>query len=469
VPIGRLNKFFDHDTERALLGGLFLSPDEMRDVDGLAPGDFHEDRNRWIFQAMRHIYAAEGDFTDLAALTAELDAMGKLKELQDGAYLHEIVTLHPSPTNLPTHIARVRDYADKRTLWLEAQDLLTRLQSGDYDDMPADIIRDSMVGKLRQKIATPEHLRAKHTWTMDELLATKFPEMQWVVPGLLPVGLSWLAGRPKLGKSWLGLQISIAVGSGGRLFEQRLHKGRVLFLAFEDSARRLQDRAKKQGADIETQVTFATDWPTFGEGGLTRLKDAIVRQDYGLVVIDTFSRAAGMADQRDPAQMTMLIGELQDTAQSQDMAMLVIDHHRKSANYAPDPIDDIIESTAKGAVIDTAWGLYKERGKQGATLMIRGRDVEDRELALQWDGLTCCWQYEGEADDVRSDTLKGQILGAIDDLDKLGELATQTTIADYLDKDRGNVGHALADLLNDGKIFKAEKTGRQQPYKCTHT
>ena len=465
----QVNKFYDHDTERALLGGLLLSPEQMRHIGLLNAHDFHDEANAWLFEAMHHIHEADGDFTDLAALNAELDGMGRLQDVQQAGYLTEIVELHPSPHNLPDHLARIRDFSDKRTLYLEARDLMIKLDNGDYDNMPADIIRDAMVGKLRQKIATPEHLQAKRVWTMDELLSTEFPELRWVVPGLLPIGLSWLAGRPKLGKSWLGLQMAIAVGSGGRIFDEKIRQGRVLFLAFEDSARRLQDRAKKQGATKRTNVTFATDWATFGEGGLTRLKDAIVQQGYGFVVIDTFSRAAGMADQRDPAQMTMLIGELQDTAQSQDMAILVIDHHRKSANYAPDPIDDIIESTAKAAVVDTAWGFYKERGKQGATLMIRGRDVEDRELSLQWDGLNYCWQYEGEANDVRSDTLKGQILGAIEDLNTLGEMATQTTVAEHLDKDRGNIGHALADLLNGGQIVKCEKIGRQQPYRCTHT
>lgn len=469
TPRKAVHKFYDHDAEQALLGGLLLSPEELPLLKELHPADFHDEPNRWVFEAIQHIHARDGDFTDLAALNAELDRMGRLEEAIRADYPRNLVELHPSPHNIATHAARIRDFADKRTLWLEAQDLLTKLQNGDYDNMPADIIRDAMVGKLRQKIDTPAHLRGKYTWTMDELLSTEFPELRWVVPGLLPIGLSWLAGRPKLGKSWLGLQIAIAMGSGGYVFDHRIDRGTVLFLAFEDSARRLQDRAKKQGATKQTQVTFATDWPTFGEGGLTRLKDAVVQHGYGLVIIDTFSRAAGMADQRDPAQMTMLIGELQDTAQSQDMAILVIDHHRKGANYAPDPIDDIIESTAKGAVIDTAWGLYKERGKQGATLMVRGRDVEDRELSLQWDGLMCCWQYQGEANEVRDDTLKGQILGAIDDLNDLGELATQTHIAEHLGKDRGNIGHALADLLNDGKVVKLDKVGRRQPYKCIHT
>jgi len=39
--------------------------------------------------------------------------------------------------------------------------------------------------------------------TADYILATEWPEPDWVIPQILPVGLTTLAGRPKGGKSWL--------------------------------------------------------------------------------------------------------------------------------------------------------------------------------------------------------------------------------------------------------------------------
>ena len=55
----------------------------------------------------------------------------------------------------------------------------------------------------------------KTTWTLDELLDADFPEPTWTVPDYIPVGLVSLAGRPKIGKSWMALQLAIAKGSGG--------------------------------------------------------------------------------------------------------------------------------------------------------------------------------------------------------------------------------------------------------------
>ena len=43
-----------------------------------------------------------------------------------------------------------------------------------------------------------------------------FPPLSWVVPDLIPEGMTLLVGGPKIGKSWLSLDIALAVASGGR-------------------------------------------------------------------------------------------------------------------------------------------------------------------------------------------------------------------------------------------------------------
>ena len=73
-----------------------------------------------------------------------------------------------------------------------------------------------------------------------------FPPIKYVIPELLPEGLSILAGRPKLGKSWMALDVCIAV-AGGRycLGEKKPVQGDVLYCALEDNPRRLQRRINK--------------------------------------------------------------------------------------------------------------------------------------------------------------------------------------------------------------------------------
>jgi len=304
----------------------------------------------------------------------------------------------------------------------------------------------------------------KTSWTVAELYQTEFPEPRWAVPGILPVGLSFLAGRPKLGKSWLALQIAHAVGTGGKVFGIDVDAGSVLFLALEDSPRRLKERTKKQGVPGNAGITFHTEWAALPEGGIDALASGIQEHGYSLVIVDTLSRAVGRADQLDLADMTVMLGGLQRLAHVLDVAILVIDHHRKSGPMGPNPIDDIMGSTGKAAVTDTAMGLYKEQGKRGAVLSVTGRDIDERSLALEWDGLTWSWQCLGDADDVRKDTVKGDILAAIDELVTMGETPTTANIADHTGQKRPNISRALHDLVTGGKVIRGPKVGRLQPY-----
>lgn len=304
----------------------------------------------------------------------------------------------------------------------------------------------------------------KTTWTVADLLATEFLEPKWAVPGILPVGLCCLAGRPKVGKSYLALQIAVAVGTGGMMFDERVEPGNVLYLALEDSPRRLKTRLIEQGAPETTNIRFETRWATLPEG-LIDLQAAIQTNNFALVVIDTLSRLLGGLDQQDVSKITPIFDRLQHITTDYDLTMLGLDHHRKPFGREGDPIDDLLGTTGKAAVVDAALGLYREPGRRGTILKVVGRDLEERELALQRDALTRCWQLLGEADEVRQDTFKGDIVGAIQELEELGELPTTTNIAKHIKQNKGNVSHAIADLLALGKVAKGTKQGAQQPYR----
>ena len=181
-------------------------------------------------------------------------------------------------------------------------------------------------------------------------------------------------------------------------------------------------------------------------------------------MIDTLSRAIGKSDQQDVAEMTFVIGSLQRMAMNGDMAVLTVDHHRKSNGFDSNPIDDILGSTAKAAVLDAALGLYREQGKHEAILKITGRDIEEQELALQFDGLTGCWQSLGAAGDVREDTQKAQVIQAIRNLQDAGDVPTTTKIANQAGIDKAYVSRMLAELVASGLVIRGEKSGREVPY-----
>ena len=57
------------------------------------------------------------------------------------------------------------------------------------------------------------------------LLAEEFPPIRWVVPDVLPEGVTILAGKRKLGKSWLAMDLCLGVAQGGAVLGTKRVEG----------------------------------------------------------------------------------------------------------------------------------------------------------------------------------------------------------------------------------------------------
>lgn len=289
-------------------------------------------------------------------------------------------------------------------------------------------------------------------WSVEDLYNTEFPEPRYVIPGLLPTGLAALGARPKIGKSWLALQISSAVGIGGLVFEEQVEQGKVLYLALEDSHRRIKNRLRKQGAPGKTNIKFVFTWPPLIGDGIRELDEQIERQGYSLVVIDTLARSLGNSDPNKQAEQGMLLGALQRIAIDRDITILLIDHHRKGNGGDGDVVDDMLGATSKTGVQDVVWGLYRERGQKTATFKVTGRDIEERELALTFDRDTGLWHSLGDAETLIKSEQAQAILDAIKELGS----ATNSEIAAATNQDRSNCHKRILDLVEAGRLKKLD-------------
>jgi len=305
-----------------------------------------------------------------------------------------------------------------------------------------------------------ENFGDKTEWSVSELYEAEFKDPIWTVDELIPTGLVSLAGHPKIGKSWLSLQLAAAVASGGKFLGRPTNKGKVLYLAFEDPPKRLKARLKSQRIPKDTQIIFKTEYRLMNEGGLDDLYIDIESENYKLVVIDTFGRSMGMIEVKDYAENVMALSPLQKLANRKGLTMLLVDHHSKLGS--DNPILDLIGSIGKAGTFDTLIGLYRERGKAGAKLVIIGRDQEDKDLSIEWDGLLCSWENMGDSQSV----FKGEVLAALRTLKQVGDLPTTKNLAVHMGADASKVSRALADLVGAGKARRLPRQGVEVPYEA---
>ena len=303
----------------------------------------------------------------------------------------------------------------------------------------------------------PEEPANKYRWTVDELLKTDFPEMRWIVQDRLPAGLTVFAGRPKLGKSILANQIAVAVATGGMVFDVRVEPGPVLFLALEDSPRRVKDRLVKMGIRPGAPIVFYNRWKPFHKGGIEDLLTEMMITNYRLVVVDTWKRAtAGLDSMKNEAELSTIFDQLQRFSINKNMGLLIIDHTRKKiTGMSDDPVDDVLGSSSKTTDADAILALYRQQGVKGAKLMGRLREGEEFEIQIVFDPTTFCWQLENKS----NFQLTENRVKVLDALRRLGSATLTMITAAIPGANDSNIRKTLNDLINAGLVKMEEING----------
>lgn len=250
------------------------------------------------------------------------------------------------------------------------------------------------------------------------LMEKELGEPKWAVEGLLQEGVTILAGAPKLGKSWLALNIGIAVASGGYcLGTLQAEYGDVLYLALEDGQRRLQGRLHKllHGKPAPPSLNLATDWPKLDAGGLDAIDDWIVSNPTcRLVIIDTLKRVRP-ADKNYQNAYSADYDFIQPLAKigiARGISIMVVHHTNKMAS--DDPLHMISGSLGLSGAADALFVLTRPRGQQTGTLFVTGRDVDEKQLALKWDAEIASWILLGEAGEQKKSDERREIIELID-------------------------------------------------------
>jgi hypothetical protein len=264
--------------------------------------------------------------------------------------------------------------------------------------------------------------------SLADLQKLEFNDTKFVIPGVLPVGNVILSARPKMRKTWLALQLGMAVAIGGKFLEWQCEQGDVLFLALEDNERRLKSR-------IRTLHTFCMSVPDLsgfrywtggmsenaqgklyvsdpneaaetlsmfprGEAGVDALEQYLEQYPKTtMIVIDTLQHFRGASNNRDVyARDYEAMMPITKLAARKQVLIMPVTHDKKglAGTDSADFMEDVTGSAGNTGGADGVMAIKGRRGMQeeneSRKLLLSGRDIpHDYEVDMTFDAERGGW------------------------------------------------------------------------------
>ena len=210
-------------------------------------------------------------------------------------------------------------------------------------------------------------------------LAEGLSEQRWLVNGLWSqeaVGI--VGGEPKCCKSFLALDLAVAVAAGVPCLRHFAvpHSGRVLLYAAEDAPsivrRRLEGIAAAAGvelADLDIQVITAPTLRLDLQADRRSLALTVAKLQPRMLILDPFVRLHRI-DENASGEVAPLLAYLRELQRRHKLAVLVVHHAKKGAGRAR------AGQALRGSSEFHAWGdsnLYLRREGDALTLTIEHR------------------------------------------------------------------------------------------------
>ena len=356
------------------------------------PGDAYNAKHSWHDVLVPHGWEQIGQFGDT----------GLWRKPGSNSRTHHATTNHLGSDMLYIFSSAAHPFEPESTYSkFAAYTMLAH--NGDYSASASEL---SSLGYGEKTVPTEsapwmqkeQPLDNKRGVNLADLMAMDLPPMRWVVEGLLPEGCTILAGAPKIGKSWLSLDMVLTISTPDRkLFgEYPCPHGSVLYLALEDSYTRLQDRARRiieglpahhpQAAQASNKAHLVVDWAPIGKGCMEQMEYFVEHHpDTKLIIVDTLAKVRPAAGKGTNAYEVdyAVVSQFQTFALKHHLAVVLVTHLRKSSGIAGDPFEDVTGSMGISGAADATIIFKRGKNSDVADFYIRGRDVEEQCIKLK--------------------------------------------------------------------------------------
>ena len=305
---------------------------------------------------------------------------------------------------------------------------------------------------------------------MDDLMQREIPPLINAVNPILPEGFGAIAGRPKAMKSFTMLDVAYAVQNGTPFLNHTTTQGDVLYIALEDSERRIKDRVKKLGLEKlkHPKILLQNDVPFLGYGFEECLENWIKDSTNArLIIIDTLARikprqskrGAGTAYDMD----NELLNKIQTLAVQNNITIAFVTHlSKQTTDYSWDRIQG---SVGIQGMTDFMWLIDRGDNAKQASIVGRGRDMNDFEYACRWDDEKWRYTFEGDLQITTMNTNRREVLDIMVALDNNGikEISPRDVCkhanVSVTSKDGRRLSKTMQRMAENFDIWKGKKYG----------
>ena len=300
------------------------------------------------------------------------------------------------------------------------------------------------------------------------LMTTDIPPLRYAVNPILPEGLVCIAGRPKAMKSWLMYKLCFCVENGLNFLGHKVEQGNALYLALEDSKRRLKERAFKMGHEKNKNFpTTDIEAPYLGMGleeDLQKWIDGVSKPK--LIVVDTLARVKAAVGFKKGTAYDIdneLLRKLQHLAITNGVCIAFVTHLSKATQDYN--FDKITGSVGLQGMTDAMWLIDRGDNSPNASITGRGRDILDFEYAVKWNDETMTYDYMGNKVVIEMNENRKLILDAMKSLKDGGvsEVRPSDVIKYYGEKATSkkgkNISRTMQRMADDFEIQSLPKYG----------
>jgi len=223
-----------------------------------------------------------------------------------------------------------------------------------------------------------------------------------------------------------------------------------LYVALEDSERRLQDRERLMRGGVGLpDFYYTTDWDILTDGGLEDLEQFLDDEpSVRLVMFDTRGRVREPHGRYSYGRDVHDLKDLQRLALDREIAVVLV-HHTNKNSEANDYTDTASGTMAVVGTADTALFLNRPRAMAIGSLKAVGRDILEIAYAIEFRPEDGGWFLIGDLEQYQQSEQRKQITEL---LRAAGEPLGPKQIAEALSKNASTTTNLLIKMLSSGQV-----------------